>query len=190
MILRIAVDLDAVLGDLVTPILEKINPEYGLNLQYSDIDEWEFCINDMNISKEIAKYLKNPQFVLNLPVWPGALEAMIHLSKQHHVTIATSRPKETENESFRWCAERFSFHKFQNFNGNSKKSLEADILIDDYVRNIDDFVRFDEKNRKSILFQQPWNQKHDEIADLINKNKVICCKSWDEVLFEIENLNF
>jgi 5'(3')-deoxyribonucleotidase len=188
--LSIAVDLDAVLGDLVSPILDIINPQYGLNIQYSDVDEWEYTVKDMNISKEISKYLKNPQFVLNLPVWPGARKAVNNLFKQHHVTIATSRPKETENESFQWCAERFPFHKFQNFNGNSKKTLDSDILIDDYVRNIDDFVRFDDENRYAVLFQQPWNQKHDEIDDLIDKKRVVCCNNWDSIQIEVPKLKF
>jgi 5'(3')-deoxyribonucleotidase len=186
--MKIAVDIDAVLGDLISPILKEVNKEYLLNLHYEDITEWEFCTGSMNISKEIKKYLQNPDFVLNLPLINGAKESIKHLSIKNKIIIATSRPKETEKETIEWCNKHFSFHKFINFNGNSKKDFPADVLIDDYIKNIEEFVRFDEGNRYAIAFKQPWNQNKDGLQDLIDKNRVICCGSWEEIVKNIKYL--
>lgn len=182
---RIAVDVDGVLGDQVPPILSKLNAKYGIELSKQDITDWEYAIMDTKIDVEIEEALLDEKYVLEMPVIKGAGNGMLYLWRNHFITIATSRPKETENATLRWLSSNFRFHEYRNTREKGKKSLRADILIDDNIRNIQEFSSI---SGIGLLFSQPWNQNRSSIKDLVDRRKVYCCYGWTSVLSIVKSL--
>jgi len=176
---RIAVDVDGVLADQVPPILVKLNPKYGIKLTKKDITDWKYPIMDTSIDVEIENALLDKSYVLEMPIIEGAKDGMLYLWRNHLVIIATSRPSETEDSTLNWVSLNFKFHEFCNTRGKSKRSLNADILIDDNVQNIEDFSK---STGLGLLFSQPWNQDRSSVERLIEKGKVYCCEGWMDVL--------
>lgn len=176
---RIAVDVDGVLGDQVSPILLELNEKYGIKLSKEDITDWEYPIVDTKIDVEIEEALLDQSYVLEMPVVKGAKEGMFYLWKNHFVVIATSRPKETEAATLKWISSNFKFHEYCNTRGKGKKFLHADILIDDNIQYIKEFSN---NNGVGLLFSQPWNENRLCIRDLINRGKVHCCDDWANIL--------
>jgi 5'(3')-deoxyribonucleotidase len=186
MSLRIAVDIDGVLADQVSPILEKLNPKYNLQLTKDNITEWDTKIGNTDIKIEIEKALLDRKYVLSLPLIEGAEKGMGYLYQNHHVTVATSRPKETEDATREWVEKYFKYHHFCNTRGKTKDCVQSDVLIDDYIPNIEDFAK---RKGISLLFSQPWNQDRKSLEKLIQDCKVICCDNWDDVINIVKKLN-
>lgn len=177
----VGVDVDGVLGEQVPPALERIKAKgKGGDLSKSDITDWDFPIDDTNISKEIEEYLLDPTFVVEMPVVSGSTSAMKQLHETYHVVVATNRPLETENSTIDWL-KHFKFHEYANTREVGKDKLGLDILIDD---NLDNVKIFAFSGGRAILFSQPWNQnvKDKELEDMIRAKKVICCENWEDVL--------
>ena len=172
-------DVDGVLGDQVPHILSKLNAKYSIKLSKEDITDWEYPIMDTKIDVEIEKALLDPRYVLKMPVIEGAKEGTLYLWQNHFVMIATSRPKEAENATLKWLSSNFKFHEYCNTRGKSKKSLRADILIDDNIQNIKEFSS---SGGIGLLFSQPWNENRSSIKDLVDRGKVYCCDGWTNVL--------
>ncbi len=183
---RVGVDVDGVLGDQVSPLLGSINGKNMTNLSKEDIIEWDFKINDSNIEIEINKALLSGEYIQNMPEINGAKKGMNYLWENYHVIIASSRPKQTEEETLKWLSSKFNFHEYINTHKSGKKSLQVDILIDDNLTNVEEFSR---KKGVGILFSQPWNQKHQTIKDLIKNQRVFCCNDWAEVISTLKILN-
>lgn len=182
---RIAVDVDGVLADQVPPILQMLNSEYCTELTKEDITNWKYPINDTTIDVELEKALFEKNYVLNMPVIDGAKHGMLYLWRNHFVLVATSRPKEVEDVTFAWVSSNFKFHEFRNTRGKSKSCLNANILIDDNLQNIEDFS---DNTGVGLLFSQPWNHERSSIKSLIDRNKVYCCDGWMGVLNIVKKL--
>lgn len=186
MSLKIAVDVDGVLADQVSLILKKLNSKYNLNLTKDDIKQWDQKIDDTNIKIEIENALFDREYVLSLPVIQGSKEGMRYLYENYHVTVATARPKETEDATIEWVSSHFKYHEFCNTKGRRKDCVLSDVLIDDYIPNIEDFA----KNKGvGLLFSQPWNEERTTLESLIREGKVKCCDNWKEVINAVKKLN-
>lgn len=183
--LRIAVDVDGVLGDQVTPILSRINTDQGLSLSKNDITQWKSPAGKRTIDVEIEDALLDEEYILTMPLIESSQEGLEKLSETNHIIIATNRPKQTESATLKWLCSNFKFHEFYNSRGIGKRSIHADILIDDYINNI---LEFSNDGRIGILFSQPWNIEHSCLECFIDEGKVCCCNGWDYVIKTIKRI--
>lgn len=183
--IKIAVDIDGVLGDQVTPVLSKINDEQGLNLKKEDITQWKSQVGNKTIDVEIEEALLNEEYILSMPLIKSAQKALEDLSKSYHIIIATNRPKQTEWATIKWLQANFKFNEFYNTRNIGKHMIKADILIDDYINNLLDFTN---KGRLGILFFQPWNSECSCLKNLIDQNKVYCCANWNNAVDTIRRI--
>jgi 5'(3')-deoxyribonucleotidase len=186
MVLKVAVDIDGVLADQVTLVLTRLNSRFNLSLTNNDIKEWDQKIGDTNIKVEIEKALMEKEYVLSLPVIQGAKDGMKYLYDNYHVTVATSRPKETEEYTKEWVSLHFKYHYFCNTRGRSKDCVQSDVLIDDYIPNIDDFAK---RNGFGLLFSQPWNQDRSKIDGLMREGRVFYCEGWKDAINTVKKLD-
>jgi len=179
----IAVDMDGVLVEQVVPVLQKVKQEMGIELNKCDITEWEYAFEGTNIKTEIIRAEREREFVLQMPPMEYAREALHILSKRFDVVIATSRESCTDSWSQEWLDKhRVPYQKFVNTGSQGKTLANADIIIDDYIENIEAFVRKGPPDRQAILFAQPWNHDTRNIADLLKSGKVRIANSWQTVL--------
>lgn len=179
----IAVDMDGVLVEQVIPVLAKLKHEMNVNLCKSDITDWQFPIKETNIKIEIEKAERSEQFVMAMPPIRGAIEGIRKLSGKFNIIIATSRESCTDSWSCEWLdSHSITYERFVNTRSEGKILSGIDILIDDYIENIREFMRNGEQNRQAILFAQPWNYDTTTIADLISSGKVRIAHSWQAIL--------
>ena len=183
--ITVAVDLDGVIVEQVIPVLEKLNNEKGLSLNKSDITDWEYQFLETDIKTEIERAERERVFVSNMPPTLGAVRALQVLSsaKNLNVVVATSREVLTDPWNREWLSKnQVPYGKYINTRSDGKTLPGVDILIDDYIGNIEQFIRKGAANRQAILFAQPWNQDIRAISDLIAQHKVRVAHSWQVVL--------
>lgn len=181
----LAIDVDGVLVEQVIPVLQKLERERNIKLNKSDITNWEYPFDKTNIKIEIEKAEREAEFVQKMQPIEGAVEATKALSEsgRFDIVIATSRESCTDGWTREWFRNHgISYNKFINTSSRGKILSGVDVLIDDYIKNIEDFIRRGPPGRRAILFAQPWNQDISLISDLLASGKVTIAHSWQTVL--------
>lgn len=181
--ITIAVDMDGVLVEQIVPILQKLKQETGIVLCKCDITDWEYPIDCTSIKAEIEKAEREEQFVRKMPPMKDAVEALQILSKEFEIVIATSRETCTDCWSRDWLKRhKITYKRFINTRSGGKALSNVDLLIDDYIGNMQEFIINGSPSRQAILFAQPWNQDIRTISDLIVSGRIKIAHSWQTVL--------
>lgn len=153
--LRIAIDQDQVLADLLGEWLRRYNNDYNDNLTKEQITYWNW--HDLvkpECGRKIYSYLDDPDLFRSLPVIEGAREVVKALSQVADVFVVTS-PWNINNviPKYEWLKEHFPFLNEKNFVFTRNKGIvNADFLIDDKPSNFDDFMGI------PLLFDAPHNR--------------------------------
>ena len=156
--MKIALDVDGVLADVILPWLEHNNSKRK-KISKSDIIDWDFWkkfkINRYDFYQELSLCWKNWS---SIPPTQQNLSAITkNLSKLGQVDIVTAREKNTNSYVKNWL----NHHNiiYDNYvsviDGTMKVDLDYDVFIDDSPLNA---LQISQKNKKIILYSQPWNK--------------------------------
>jgi 5'(3')-deoxyribonucleotidase len=158
---RILVDMDGVLVDLVTPWLADYNRTYGDDLSHEDIGDYSFRGVPLRCSRrDLFALLARPGLFLEAPPFPGAIAAMRRLVDDgHDVAVVTSAPMQVAPDSARqkwlWCGEHLTDagipHGFVVT--EDKWLVRGDVLVDDAPAQLDRFPS------RTIGVRYPWNRE-------------------------------
>ncbi|MBO0936153.1 5'(3')-deoxyribonucleotidase [Fibrella sp. HMF5335] len=167
----ICIDQDDVLADthakLVKLYLQSDAPRYELaELQEKSFQEL-FHEEERNA---VYRQIHEPGFFADIPVMPGAQEAIVHLQERYNVFVATAAMEfpNSFRDKYDWLAEHFPTIHWKNYIFLGDKSiLGANFLIDDMPYNLHTFTG------KGLLFDALHNR--DETAYTRVRN-------WTEVL--------
>jgi len=187
----IAVDLDGVLANQISPLLPIIKSEYDVDLEYKDIVEWDLKIADTDIAKLIVGQQQKQGFTLNLPVIEGAIKEIHSLIKRYHINIVTARDPSIDTWSIAWLNNNcIEFDAFDNAKEGYKQDAKtkSHILIDDYQKNIAQFLQ--NSKGKAILFGQPWNSDHKDIQKYIDNGRLVVVCKWGQIPNAIKQLGY
>lgn len=177
--MRIAIDVDSVLADIIPPILEKLNKIYNKTLQPEDITRWDFPVNGKSIGFYIKSALADPAFVLNLPEIEDARSVMTSLYGKNTLILATGRPNYCKRSTLAWLDGRFLYHQIIFSAEKTTQNLNCDLLIDDSLGYM---KRFLDSGGRGILIDKPWNQGE------LDKNLCFRVSSWEEIPNIIKNM--
>ncbi len=186
--ITIAVDMDGVLVEQVTPVLQKLKKVMDLDIQKCDVTHWEYPFKGTDIKSEIEKAEREEEFVRQMPPMENAVEAIQSLSLKFDIVIATSRESITDSWSLDWLEKHgIPFRRLANTRQQGKALPDVGLLIDDYIGNIEQFIRDGPPGRRAILFAQPWNKDTRMINDLIVSERVTIADGWGTVLAILES---
>jgi 5'(3')-deoxyribonucleotidase len=159
----VGVDLDGVLGNQVSGVLERENARLGLNLTYEQVIHWDLPFGDTSFRPAISRAMEDPSYVLQMPVHDGAPEMLVQLKERFLVKIVTVRPVEAITWTKDWlAANALAYDELVPAKEALKSRHGADALVDDYAGNIAEFLGH--SDGIAILVDQPWNQNADELA--------------------------
>lgn len=185
--MKLVVDVDGVIADQVSPVLERLNKIYRLNVTKDQIKRWDEPIADTDIKTEIEKSLLDKKFVLSLKLIDNAREALNQLAEEHEIIIATNRAPVVDQVTQEWLKKNgIPYHHYVNTSTSGKGTIVGDILIDDYPGNV---LEFSAKGRLGILFEQPWNEYDPLIESAIAQGRIIRAHGWIEVVEIINSLS-
>ncbi len=138
--MRILIDLDSTVVDLLGPWLEIYNQQYDDNIQLPDISTFKLHDITKKAGKDIYAIIERDGFFESLPALPGAIEAVRALHDDgHEIHIVSDCPfPEGKKGKGHWFAKHLSFiPKGRLWIGGEKACLKADALIDDGPHNAD-----------------------------------------------------
>ena len=178
--MKIAIDLDGVICDIVLSIMKSVEDKYNVRI-------YESWIFDHNLSSvfgisEIEKnnIIHKSIFQEHLAV-VGALEGLSKLKRKHDLQILTSRGLEYREGTKKWLHDKglknikISFQEeWQN------KEDHFDIVIDDRPEKLASFA---DKAKYLILFFREWNKNCLDI-----KEQFIVVDNWDDLMLTIDRI--
>lgn len=146
---KVVLDCDDVLFMCNETALQKLNGK-GHQYKLTDINHWGILGNGLD---ERLPYFEDPEFISQLPLYPGAKEFVRKLSKRAEVVIATNVPAQCAGARIDAIVRNFPEIKISNILiGGRKDLLNADMMLDDAPQNLEGAnVRY------PVLFRQPWN---------------------------------
>jgi 5'(3')-deoxyribonucleotidase len=153
----VGVDIDGVLGNQVDGVLQRVNARLGVALEYEHIVHWDMPLGDTSFKPEIADAMRDPEYILGMPVHDEAPEMLAMLRQSYVIKLITVRPRETLPLTRRWLDENgLVYNELVSAKEALKSAHAADALIDDYPGNLAEFL--DRTDGVGILIDQPWNQ--------------------------------
>ena len=190
--MKIAIDIDEVLGQFLSALIEYHNNKYDTKFTEEDFHSYNFWnvwggTKDEAIEK-VYNFNRTVSFKNIEPVG-GAKKSINELKEKNELFIITSRPQDTKENTKEWLEKNFpnTFSKVY-FTGDfvndghlkTKKEicddLDIDILIEDSGNYANDCTN---SKRKVFLFNKPWNK------DITIKEGVIRINSWKEIVEKI-----
>jgi len=190
--MKIAIDIDEVLGQFMKSLIEFHNNEYKTNFKLEDFFSYNFW-NVWGGTKEeaIEKVYKfhKTDFFKNIKPVTDSQESVKKLKENNKLFIITSRQNDVIEETKSWIQNNFPdtfsdiyFTNHFSKNGNSKTKkeicdlLDIDILIEDSLEYSLECVK---QNRKIFLLDYPWNKSNSLPKEITR------FYSWKEIMEKI-----
>lgn len=170
--MRILVDVDQVVIDLLPVWLAKYNKDYDDNLTPDKITAWgiEKFVKP-ECGTKIYDYLNDDDLYDDAEPIPGALEAVIDLREEHTIYFVTAKYHPGKVEWLRKHGFINEGHDYQYIVCEDKYLISGDVIIDDNIDTVQTYLGL------GILFSQPHN------ADAEVPNVV---KGWEGVMSLLE----
>ena len=153
--MRILVDMDETICDLLTPWLEIYNNIYDDNLTIDEITTYDLRDHVKEEAKEyIHGFLDRFRLFKDLEIYPGVAEYLEKLNKEHEIYIVTYAPSFfAVVDKMNWIAEHLPFlREDQVIFTNKKHLIKADVIIDDNPEYLNNFIGF------KIVMERPYNK--------------------------------
>lgn len=178
----IAIDIDGVVGNQVDGLLPRIQRDYGIEMDFWDITEYNPKIGPVDFWHVITEAQKDPNYISEMPLFEGAVDAIACLQQHFRVGFVTARPEHLAELTEEWLGENGISYDFFYCGADGKKHLlddTFDCLIEDYPKNVQTFLDH-HQDGNVILMQQPWNRSHG-----IQSPRLREVANWMEAVFLI-----
>jgi len=185
----IGIDCDGVLGDFTGHCLEKVRMMGEPSPKTEDIIEYRI---EKFLSPEQVQYmysaLKQKNFWANLPLIPGAQDAIAEIKyfgfNVLYVTAAWGTCPDWQWLRADWLKRYFDANEDDIIICRKKGHILVDAMIDDYDKNIRDFVT-KQPGKTAFLMAQPWNS-NSSVVTLPN----VCRVDWNEIISVLPDLAY
>jgi len=167
---RIIIDMDEVIADPMEEMIGWYKKQYGQDVDWDKmlVGSWLKGFPEEHQGL-VMERLKGPGFFRHLPVMEDAVEVLRELNERYEVFIVSAAMEfpNSLKDKYDWLQEHFPFIGWQQiaFCG-SKKPIAGDYMIDDHLKNLDNF------NGNKLLFTAPHN---------INITGYTRVNDWEEV---------
>ena len=178
--MKIALDVDGVLADVIESWLNYSN-SIRPKISKHDITAWDFWkkfeINQYDFYSELSSCWKNWNSI------PPTEENLSFITKElsnfGQVDIVTARERSTDSFVKSWLDHHdISYdHYVSVIDGPMKADLDYDLFIDDSPLNAEKFLK---RDKKIILYSQPWNQH-------VSENQIHRISNLSEAIKKISN---
>ena len=181
--LRIAVDLDGVVWDIMHIFVEIHNEIYNTDIKYEDIDGWNFFPQD---EFETIYPLTLPR-IMEYPILDVYIPTYLYfLNKVHDVSIITK-----EQNTVKILEDKLitlDIYKGREYNeliklnlSDSKLDYPFNVYVDDYpgmAKKMNEFP-----GKIMLLYDQPWNQ-----VKYANIGNVLRIRGWKDAMSFIRTI--
>lgn len=159
--MRIAVDVDDVVADLMSEWLRRYNNDWNDTLRVEDVHTWDLTkVVKPECGEQIYEYLQDTDLYEKVFPIPNAAVSVEKLRYAgHDIVFATSNVYGMSDQKLRWLF-KYGFISKLSFDEVvvmvDKTMLRANVIIDDKPSLIARWAQ--QRLGEGILFEQPWNK--------------------------------
>ncbi len=184
----ILLDVDGVLAEFVDHML----PWMGATFRREDICQPDMTVYMDDFQKDrFLRIMDGPEFWRSQPVIEGAQAALESLKSEGHQLVAVTKPHASCAHWTRlrkaWLDEHFP-KMFDGFVPTGDKHyVHGRVLVEDTHANLHSWSTFVRNaGRRGVIFDQPWNQGHDDYRRLRGWSSV---KGIHSLLTDVQQLH-
>lgn len=181
---KLVIDFDDVICD--NQFLQAYNEFFHTSKKHSDFPNFyvDSVIEDMDTKIAFGKYVIERNFYDGAIIKKGAPEAIKKLSQKYNIYICTAYYMDYVRDlcgnilkqKYEFIAKYLPFYDMSKIIfTNSKSTVNADIMIDDNMRNL-----LTNNACKKLLYTAEHNEKLTD--DELRKYNIVRVKDWDEIL--------
>lgn len=191
--MKIGVDLDSVVADIMSPLIDFHNKNYRTNLKLSDhttfsVEKIWKCTEEEGLNRLFKFYQSD--FMDKIKPMPGSIDSIKYLSNIHEFHIITSRSNMLDKITNHWV-KKYLPNIFKTINltnqsgGKGKKNIKKSevakklgisLFIEDHLEYTYDCASLD---IKVLLMDMPWNQTKKLPENIVR------VYSWKEIVNKI-----
>jgi len=182
--LKIAVDLDGVVWDIMGVFIDIYNSLFKENVKYKDVDDWYFFPQDR---WDIVYPLTLPR-IMEYPILDEYIPTYLYfLNKVSDVSIVTKEQNPIGTMEAKLTT--LNIYKGREYDkiiklpvSGNKLDLPFNVYIDDYPGMAKKMAQY--PGKIMIFYDQPWNRKDTYKC----QGNVLRVKGWKEVLSFIRTI--
>lgn len=189
--MRILIDLDGIVVDLLSKWLGRYNEDFEDCLTVDMVDSWHLyeCTKPECSEQDLLSYIREPGFFGDLKPLPGALEGVRTLvSMGHKVKFATAiTGADSAKCKIEWIDKYFSdvgITGASSFLCHEKHWINADLLIDDKPETL---ARWDAKGGLTATIEYPYNAHL--IVDCMAPDYSDTENAWETIIKFVRDLS-
>jgi len=187
--MKIGIDLDGVLAELLSAIIEYHNVTYKTELaqkQFKSHGFWKTWGGTRDEAIQKLRDFYQTNYFKNIKPVSGAIKALSNLKQNNDLFVITARPNEIIKDTKKWLNQYYpNFFSGTYFANHCPQSgseipksqicdeLEIEVMIEDSIENALDCAGL---KRRVLLFDRPWNQQAELPSGI---SRVL---SWKEIL--------
>lgn len=181
--MKVNIDIDNTVNNFIQKFVELCNRMKVADKEFSVDDMTQYSLQTatgIDNDTLTTLFFKNPCFYKKLEPLDDAYWVIEEMNKKHEVKFVTSIDYDVIDSRIEFVQKYFPFIDInrQLLVTNDKHSIYAEMVIDDYVKNMDNV----NPDCTFLLFNQPWNKLYD--------TKAIRVSSWYDIYTKLETMDF
>ncbi|MCG2774433.1 MAG: haloacid dehalogenase [Desulfobacterales bacterium] len=177
---ELAFDIDGVFADTFRIFVETAREQYGIQVEYEDITEYDFWkvidIDEKTSHEIIQRILDNPLAMGIRPVF-GSVDVLTRLSRISPLLFVTARPE--RDSILEWIQQHLRVARMSDIRleATSVHEKKIPVLLKHGIRyfvedRLETCYLLEKTSVIPIVFEQPWNRKPHPFQTV---------KSWHEI---------
>jgi len=178
---KIGIDIDGVLCNILSSVVNKLNSEFDLNIKIKDVVEYDF-FKIKEATQEQIQYVFDwymETHISNILTLRKSSTSVTHLYKMYDVTLITARALSSAKQTIKWLTHHgFQWNRLMFVSSKQKAVIghDFDFIVEDNLQTAIDFVN---KGITCYLMDYPYNQS--EPIKGIDR-----VKNWEEVMEKVQ----
>ena len=180
--LRLGIDLDGVVADFNEGWTRMYNRDFGTNIEPDDVQQWNAPVGLTHFASmsQFWKWARTcsdgASLFRGLNTYEGAVAALNHLARRHHIVIVTTKPGFAVWDTYEWIAEN-RLPTTEVHMVDDKTTVDFHVYLDDGDHNLS-ALSYMHPDRAVVRFVRPWNNPHPGVADVTSWEEFVTAVDW------------